>query len=102
MVANERDWICSLVDGICPEWAVFVNVFSNESDPRKKQFVIFQEQVQKDIECAFGVSVLRFHILKRLFRGWHVEDLTDIIQCCAIIHNVIAVNSKVRLRKTTK
>ena len=46
--------------------------------------------MRKDVECAFGILVQRFHVLARPFRGGHTEDLCDLVKCCTIIHNVVA------------
>ena len=84
-----RDWSYFLVDGIYPEWSIFVSTFTNPIDPRKKSFAAAQERVRKDIECAFGILVQRFHVLQRPLRGWYLEDLTDIVHGCTILHNMI-------------
>lgn len=88
---RERDWMYFLVDGIYPEWAIFVTTFSDKSDARKKKFAQAQEAVRKDVECAFGILVKRFHVLARPLRGWHEEDLKDLVHCCVILHNMITV-----------
>ena len=84
-----RDWMYFLVDGIYPEWAIFVSTFTNKDTPRKKAFATEQEKVRKDIECAFGILLQRFHILQRPLRGWYLEDIKNLLQCCAIIHNMV-------------
>ena len=83
-----RDWMYFLVDGIYPEWAIFVNTFSNPDDSKKKYFATQQEKVRKDIECAFGILVQKFHILQRPLRGWYLEELKDIVDACVILHNM--------------
>ena len=88
---NPRDWMYLLVDGIYPEWSIFVNTFSNPTEPDKKTFAKHQEKVRKDIECAFGIMVKRFHVLGRPLRGWYVEDLRNLIHACTILHNMITV-----------
>ena len=85
---NERDWMYYLVDGIYPEWAIFVNT-SASSDPRKRKFAKHQERVRKDIECAFGILVQRFHILQRPLRNWFVDELCTLVHCCIILHNMV-------------
>jgi hypothetical protein len=89
---NDRDWMYFLVDGIYPDWAIFVKTYTEGSDERKKNFAIAQERVRKDIEAAFGILVQRFHIIQRPMRGWYLEDLTEIVQCCACLHNMIVVD----------
>jgi Plant transposon protein len=79
-----------LVDGIYPEWSIFVNTYSTPINSKQKKFARYQERVRKDIECAFGVLVQRFHVLQRPLRGWYdVDQLNDLVQCCAILHNMI-------------
>lgn len=91
MNGNSRDWAYFLADGIYPDWGVFLKTFSNATDPKKKFFAQKQEAVRKDIECAFGIVVSRFHVLKRPLRGWYVNDLQAIVHCCTILHNMIVV-----------
>jgi Plant transposon protein len=85
---NERDWMYYLVDGIYPGWSIFVNT-STSTEPRKKKFAKHQERVRKDIECAFGILVQRFHILQRPLRNWYLDELSTLVQCCIIIHNMV-------------
>ena len=85
----ERDWMHFLVDGIYPEWSIFVNTHSDPTEPMKKKFAAAQERVRKDIACAFGVPMAQFHVLLRPFRRWFLEDIKDVLDCCVIIHNMI-------------
>jgi Plant transposon protein len=48
-----------------------------------------QERVRKDIECAFGVLIQRFHVLQRPLRGWYQEDIVMLLHTCVILHNMI-------------
>lgn len=86
---KERDWMYFLVDGIYPPWSIFVTTYSNPTDPKKKKFQQHQEMVRKDVECAFGVIISRFHILDRPIRQWFLEDIKDLLNCCVILHNMI-------------
>ena len=80
-----------LVDGIYPEWAIFVTTFSDKEDPRKKKYAQAQEAVRKDVERAFGMLVKRLHVLARPLRGWHEDDLKDLVHCCTTLHNMVTV-----------
>jgi hypothetical protein len=84
-----RDWNYFLVDGIYPRWAIFVNSYQITDDPRKMKFSAAQEAVRKDIECAFGVLVQEFQILQKPLKGWYLEEIKELVQCCAILHNMI-------------
>lgn len=67
---NPRDWVHFLGDGIYPEWAIFAKSYQSTSDPRKKNYNKQQEELHtKDIECAFGMLVKKFHVLQLPFRG---------------------------------
>jgi hypothetical protein len=88
---NVRDWMYFLVDGIYPNWAIFVNTFSCPTDPKKKKFAARQEKLRKDIECAFGIVVARFHVLERPLRQWYIEDMRNLVHCCTILHNMIVI-----------
>ena len=86
---KERDWNYFLLDGIYPEWAIFVNTYQDKSDPQRKKFATAQEKVRKDIECAFGILVQRFHVLQRPIRKWFLDEIDELIKCCVILHNMI-------------
>jgi Plant transposon protein len=86
---KERDWMYFLVDGIYPPWGIFVTTFSNPQDGKKKLFQQQQERVRKDIECAFGILISRFHVLERPLRNWYLEDIKSLLHCCVIMHNMI-------------
>ena len=88
---NPRDWNYFLVDGIYPPWAIFVTTHHGTKDPAKLNFAKKQEAVRKDIECAFGILVKRFHVLKRPLRTWYLPQITDLIHCCVILHNMITL-----------
>jgi len=84
-----RDWNYFLVDGIYPKWAIFVNSYQITDDPKKTKFSAAQEAVRKDIECAFGILVQEFHILQKPLRGWYLDEIKELVQCCTILHNMI-------------
>lgn len=86
---KERDWMYFLVDAIYPAWGIFVTTYSNPQDGKKRQFQMQQERVRKDIECAFGILISRFHVLERPLRNWYLEDIRNLLHCCIIIHNMI-------------
>jgi Plant transposon protein len=86
---NIRDWMYFLVDGIYPDWSIFVSTYTNPIDPKKRQFAVYQERVRKDIECAFGILVQRFHVLQRPLRGWYQEDIVRVLHTCVILHNMV-------------
>ena len=48
-----------------------------------------QEGARKDVERAFGVLQARWEILRNTCRQWEIEAMTDIIQTCVIMHNMI-------------
>ncbi|KAG7356908.1 plant transposon protein [Nitzschia inconspicua] len=84
-----RDWMYYLVDGIYPDWAIFVSTYTNSPNPKERSFAEEQEKVRKDIECSFGVLVQRFHVLQRPLRQWFLDEIKDVLYCCIILHNMI-------------
>ena len=86
---NERDWAYFLVDGIYPDWAIFVKTFSEKNTDKKTVFGDKQEAVRKDIECAFGILVAKFHVLARPLRGWYLEELQLVLDACVALHNMV-------------
>ena len=86
---TERDWNYFLVDGIYPNWAIFVNTYQDRTDEKKNKFAMLQEAARKDIECTFGILVQKFQVLQRPLRGWYENDINDIVQSCVILHNMV-------------
>ena len=86
---NSRDWMYFLVDGIYPDWAIFVTTYSKSKDAKKNAFAREQERVRKDIECAFGILVQRFMVLKQPLRGWYSDEIAVLLNACIILHNMI-------------
>ena len=66
---------------------------SSKSIPDQAGHAAAQERVRKDVECAFGILVQRFHVPTKAFRKWHMEDLCDLVKCCTILHNAILEES---------
>jgi hypothetical protein len=52
-----------LVDGIYPEWPVFVKSIREPQSDKHKLFAQHQEGARKDVECAFGILQSHFCIL---------------------------------------
>jgi len=86
---QSRDWHYFLVDGIYPEWAIFVNTYQDTSDEKKRKFALAQERVRKDVECAFGILLQKFQVLQRPLRGWYIDEIRELLQSCVILHNMI-------------
>jgi hypothetical protein len=80
-----------LVDGIYPELARFVKTFSELVGQNAKRFSKWQESSRKDIERAFGVLQRKFHIIVRSFEQWYVEDISDIVVSCIVLHNMMSL-----------
>jgi hypothetical protein len=87
-----RDWMYFLIDGIYPNWAIFVKTFSCPTEVKKKKFAVRQEKIRMDIENAFGIAVSSFHALEHPICQWCIEDMHDLVHCCCILHNVIVVH----------
>ena len=84
-----RDWLYFLVDGIYYDWAIFVKTYSEPTHEKSRFFAKKQEEVRKDVECAFGILVQKFHILAKPLRSWYLEDICYLLDCCVILHNMV-------------
>ena len=79
-----------MVDGIYPCWSVFAKTYQYPTYPPEILYAITQEHVRKDVERAFGVFVAHFGVLERKLRGWYINDIKVVIDCCIVIHNMTA------------
>jgi hypothetical protein len=84
-----RDYMYFLVDGIYPKYAIFQSTGDKEGTEMEKLFSMQQEGVRKDVERVFSVLQGKFQILHRPFRGWDIEDITDVVEACIIFHNMV-------------
>ncbi|XP_018810345.2 uncharacterized protein LOC108983230 [Juglans regia] len=78
-----------LADGIYPKWSTFVKTIPSPQGNKKKNFATAQESARKDVERAFGVLQQRFAIVRGPSRLFKVNDLTNIMKTCVILHNMI-------------
>ena len=76
-----------LVDGIYPQWSIFVKTISAPLEAKKKHFARVQEACRK--ECAFGILQVRFSIVRGPARFWDEATLNNIMKTCIILHNMI-------------
>ncbi|XP_052623594.1 uncharacterized protein LOC111886905 [Lactuca sativa] len=78
-----------LVDGIYPEYVVFVKSFTTPHGSRRKKFKRAQERARKDVERVFGALKKRWFILKKPATYLGEEKLQEIMYTCLILHNMI-------------
>ncbi|KAF5468688.1 hypothetical protein F2P56_012825 [Juglans regia] len=83
-----------LADGIYPKWPTFVKTIPSPQGNKKKNFATTQESARKDVECAFGVLQQRFAIVRGPSRLFKVNDLTNIMKTCVILHNMIVEDER--------
>ncbi|KAK4485526.1 hypothetical protein RD792_008168 [Penstemon davidsonii] len=83
-----------LADGIYPKWATLIQAIRNPIDPKEQFFTQMQESYRKDVERAFGILQARFAIIKMPGRGWNIEDLSDIMLTCIVLHNMIVEDER--------
>ncbi|XP_035547150.1 uncharacterized protein LOC108986382 [Juglans regia] len=88
---NDNDYTMGyyLADGIYLKWSTFVKTIPSPQENKKKKFATTQESARKDVERAFGVLQQRFAIVHRPSRLFKVNDLTNIMKACVILHNMI-------------
>jgi Plant transposon protein len=86
------EWYYFLADGIYPRFRFFVRTLGCSKQTMtdaEKLFCKQQEGGRKAVERVFGVLFKRFQILYRPSRLWHVEDVSDILTACVIIHSLV-------------
>lgn len=90
VVRNKPYW---LSDNIYPKWPCFVHSILNPSGDDESYYAGRQEGRRKDIERAFGVLQAKYHIVALPSRLWKKSDMTTVMYCCLILHNMV-VNEK--------
>jgi len=61
---------------------------------KDKLYAERQEGARKDVERAFGVLKQRFKIVAKPSRLWYQADISNIMQACVILHNMIVEDEK--------
>ena len=83
------EWYCYLIEGIYPQWRVFVKSLSGITSKKENAFCQRQEAVQKAVERAFGVWFRQFKILFLHSKLWSAKKIGAIARAAVIIHNMI-------------
>ncbi|KAI4974110.1 hypothetical protein ZWY2020_046845 [Hordeum vulgare] len=78
-----------LADYIYPRWATFVKSIPAPTSRKHKTFAKKQEGARKDVERAFGVLQSRFAIVRGPAKEWKHKEITDVMEACVIMHNMI-------------
>ena len=84
-----------LANGIYPAWLVFAKKISLPGSENDNKYAKHHEHVCKDIERCFGVLMQKYGILQHPLRGWLIEDICSIINCCIILHNMTIESHRV-------
>ncbi|XP_024172266.1 uncharacterized protein LOC112178342 [Rosa chinensis] len=83
-----------LTDGIYPKWATLVQSIKRPQNEAEAYFTTKQEAFRKDVERAFGVLQARWAIIRQPARGWSLENLSNIMLACIILHNMIVEDKR--------
>ena len=78
-----------LVDGIYPNWPIFMKTISQPQGRKRQLYSKMQEALRKDIERAFGVLQARFAMLKNPCRLLDINTIIVMWRACIILHNMI-------------
>lgn len=82
------DWLYFLCDGIYPNLRFLMCSIGNPKTNEEKFFAGMQEGVRKAVERVFGVLFKKYQILYRPCRLWSIEDMTNVVKACVIMHNM--------------
>jgi hypothetical protein len=85
-----------LVDGIYPNWPVFMKPIPDPQGVARKHYAMLQESCSEDVERAFGVLQKRFAFVRNPARSWKTERLNQIMKTCIILHNMIVEEQRSR------
>ena len=86
---NDYSMAYMLVDGIYPNWPVFLKTISQPQGQMQQNYAKLQEATRKDVERAFGVLQARFAMLKNPCRLWDRHTIITFWTACIILHNMI-------------
>lgn len=86
---NDHKSLYYLVDGIYPEWAIFIDTIRMATTRKEQFFSAYQESMRKDVERAFGVLLSRWHILQRPCMFYDRARCVKVMKTAIIMHNMI-------------
>jgi hypothetical protein len=86
---NDYSMAYLLVDGIYPNWPVFLKTISQPQGEMQQHYAKVQESIRKDVERAFGVLQARFAMLKNPCRLWECKTIITFWTASVILHNMI-------------
>lgn len=86
---RERDMPYYLVDGIYPDWPLFVKPIHDAEEESHVVYTKRQEGTRKDVERLFGVFQTRFAVMRRESMLWASDDVVSVSECCVILHNML-------------
>lgn len=79
-----------LADGIYPSFRIFAKPIQNPNSRKEKLYNACHSSARKSVERIFAALYNQFEILDRPARLLSLQVLNDIVQCCSILHNMIA------------
>ena len=81
-----------LVDGIYPSYSRFVRGMKQPVHRHERLFTQWQESARKDVERAFGVLKGTWQFLERPVLLHNLEEISNRVQCCLILHNILVTD----------
>ncbi len=92
-MVNGHNYNCHyvLVDGIYPQWSIFIQIVDEPQGKRLQHFAKAKEVTCKDVEHCFGVLQVQIAIIVNPCHQWDYETIVDILMACVVIilHNTI-------------
>ena len=88
---NGRDHTMAylLVDGIYPNWKIFVKLILQPGNCMSALYSQQQESVRKDVERCFGVLQQQFAVVSNPLRLWSNKTMKIVWTAAVILHNMI-------------
>ncbi|PXF41507.1 Protein ANTAGONIST OF LIKE HETEROCHROMATIN PROTEIN 1 [Gracilariopsis chorda] len=83
------DWFYFLADGIYPSFRIFAKPHPNPTNAKSRLYTASHSSARKAVERLYGVLDAQFEILSRPCRLHHLQEMNDVVMCCAILHNMI-------------
>lgn len=86
---KKKNCLYFLVDGIYPQWSIFVSTIAEGTTRKENVFAAAQEAIRKDVERAFGVLISRWGFLQKPCTLWDRDTVAKVVKCAVILHNMV-------------